>query len=212
MLHGKPIFFLVRGWCHQGPLHCLFSIHSLLSSLMLGTRGFSGKLTYVVSHSLMASIPLLRLPEVAFDHGRNPFLGVTFPQVVLTQWKTQKDICHPYQDITSPDSAASRHFSTCITDDSASTHSSHQGLLHPTFPPGQRPPHNLCNPPSFSSSSAVAAFETVLLLLLGPPHTCCCKLPGKAGTKEDSPASPLACGTNELAKILFKMISLQGYC
>lgn len=77
---------------------------------MFGTRGFSGKLTYLVSRSLVVSIPLLRLPEVAFDHGRNPFPGVTFPQVLLTQRKTQEDTRHPYQDVTSPDTAASHHF------------------------------------------------------------------------------------------------------
>jgi len=77
---------------------------------MPGARGFSGKIAYVVSHSLMVSIPLLRLPVVAFDHGRNPFPGVTFPQVLLTQRKTQEDTHRPYQDVTSPDRASSHHF------------------------------------------------------------------------------------------------------
>lgn len=110
LLRGRPIFFLVRRWCNQGSLHCSLSLLSLLPSLMLGTRCFSGKLTQMVSHSFVVSIPFLRLPEVAFDHGRNPFPGLTFPQVLLTQEKTQEDTHHPYQDVTSPDTAASYHF------------------------------------------------------------------------------------------------------
>lgn len=77
---------------------------------MLGTRAFSGKLTSVVPCSLMVSIPLLGLPEVAFDRSTNSFAAVTFPQVLLTQQKMQEATHHPYQDGTSPDTDASDHF------------------------------------------------------------------------------------------------------
>lgn len=106
----------------------------------------------MVSHSLMVSIPLLRLPEVAFGHGRNPFPGLTLPQVLLTQRKTQEDTHHPYQDVTSPD----RHcritsFSQPV---SLMTQPPLTAVIRDyfTFPPSQSPRRNLCNPPNFRSA------------------------------------------------------------
>lgn len=88
--HGKIIFFLARRWGNQGPLHCLLFIVTLISSHLLGTSGFSRKLTYMVSHSLMLFIPLLRLPEVPFDRGRYPFPGITFPRCFWLKGKPRK--------------------------------------------------------------------------------------------------------------------------
>lgn len=82
----------------------------ILHSLMLGIRDFPAKLTSVVFHSLMVSIPFLRLSEVAVDRSPNPFAGAVFLQVLLTQQKMQEVPHHPYQDVTSPDTDASHHF------------------------------------------------------------------------------------------------------
>lgn len=103
---------------------------------MLGTRAFSGKLTFVVPCSLMVSVPLLGLPEVAFDHSTNSFAAVTFPWVLLTQKKMQEATHHPYQVGTSPDTDASFfHFFQFISLMTQSPFTvSHPGIIPLHFP------------------------------------------------------------------------------
>lgn len=85
----RPYFSLQEGGVIKAPFTLSLHCHPyLLPSAW--KDGFSGKLIYKVSHSLLLFISLLRLPEVAFDHGRYPFPGITFPRCFWLKGKPRK--------------------------------------------------------------------------------------------------------------------------
>lgn len=181
VLHGKPIFFPAKRWCNQGPLHSLLTIFSCLAQ---GPFLGSSPLWYLVLlwylfpfwdclrwHLIIAQIPLLL----------SPFLGCFWlkrkcrkpPTTLIRMELAQTPMPHFFI------------FSVHITDDSVSIHCQSSGNHPTTFPLGQRPCCNLCNPPSFTPAPLAPCLLS---------RRCCCfslapLVWGKAGVEADSPTS-----------------------